>query len=69
MDMYSNVLYAKECASTLSYLAHQVILIDKYYFNFIKSQSCCVIGNYYNLKGQHQKSVLYFQRALKLNKN
>ncbi|RAL52451.1 unnamed protein product [Cuscuta campestris] len=64
MDMYSNVLYAKECSSALSYLAHQVILIDKY-----RPESCCVIGNYYSLKGQHEKSVLYFRRALKLNKN
>ncbi|KAL6997233.1 anaphase-promoting complex component apc8 [Sarracenia purpurea var. burkii] len=63
MDMYSNVLYAKECFSALSYLAHRVILTDKY-----RPESCCIIGNYYSLKGQHEKSVLYFRRALKLNK-
>lgn len=64
MDMYSNVLYAKECFSGLSYLAHQVFLTDKY-----RPESCCIIGNYYSLKGQHEKSVVYFRRALKLNKN
>nr|GMC75872.1 anaphase-promoting complex subunit 8 [Ipomoea batatas] len=64
MDMYSNVLYAKECSSALSHLAHRVILIDKY-----RPESCCIIGNYYSLKGQHEKSVMYFRRALKLNKN
>ncbi|XP_047332226.1 anaphase-promoting complex subunit 8-like [Impatiens glandulifera] len=63
MDMYSNVLYAKECSSALSYLAHRVILTDKY-----KPESCCIVGNYYSLKGQHEKSVMYFRRALKLNK-
>ena len=26
-------------------------------------------GNYYSLRGQHEKAVLYFQRALKLNPN
>ena len=26
-------------------------------------------GNYYSLKGQHEKAVLYFTRALKLNRN
>ncbi|KAL2492860.1 Anaphase-promoting complex subunit 8 [Abeliophyllum distichum] len=64
MDMYSNVLYAKECFSALSYLAHRVFLTDKY-----RPESCCIIGNYYSLKGQHEKSVIYFRRALKLNKN
>ncbi|CAL5327194.1 anaphase-promoting complex subunit 8 [Camellia sinensis] len=64
MDMYSNVLYAKECFSALSYLAHRVFLTDKY-----RPESCCIIGNYYSLKGQHEKSVTYFRRALKLNKN
>ncbi|KAK6163820.1 hypothetical protein DH2020_000684 [Rehmannia glutinosa] len=64
MDMYSNVLYAKECFSALSYLAHRVFLTDKY-----RPESCCIVGNYYSLKGQHEKSVTYFRRALKLNKN
>ncbi|OVA14337.1 Tetratricopeptide TPR-1 [Macleaya cordata] len=64
MDMYSNVLYAKESFSALSYLAHRVFLTDKY-----RPESCCIIGNYYSLKGQHEKSVMYFRRALKLNKN
>ncbi|KAK3225632.1 hypothetical protein Dsin_005494 [Dipteronia sinensis] len=62
MDMYSNVLYAKECFSALSYLAHRVFMTDKY-----RPESCCIIGNYYSLKGQHEKSVVYFRRALKLN--
>ncbi|KAG7559758.1 Tetratricopeptide repeat [Arabidopsis thaliana x Arabidopsis arenosa] len=63
MDLYSNVLYAKEACAALSYLAHKVVLTDKY-----RPESCCIIGNYYNLKGQHEKAVMYFQRALKLNK-
>ncbi|CAN0903199.1 Anaphase-promoting complex subunit 8, partial [Linum grandiflorum] len=64
MDMYSNVLYAKECFSALSSLAHRVFMTDKY-----RPESCCIIANYYSLKGQHEKSVTYFKRALKLNKN
>lgn len=64
MDIYSNVLYAKECFPALSYLAHRLFVTDKY-----RPESCCIIGNYYSLKGQHEKSVIYFMRALKLNKN
>ncbi|CAH8276634.1 unnamed protein product [Arabidopsis lyrata] len=63
MDLYSYVLYAKEACAALSYLAHKVVLTDKY-----RPESCCIIGNYYNLKGQHEKAVIYFRRALKLNK-
>lgn len=28
-----------------------------------------ITGNYYGLRGQHEKAVLYLQRALKLNPN
>ncbi|WOL15962.1 hypothetical protein Cni_G24744 [Canna indica] len=63
MDIYSNLLYAKESFSALSFLAHRVFLTDKY-----RPESCCIIANYYSLKGQHEKSVEYFRRALKLNR-
>ncbi|CAA7396820.1 unnamed protein product [Spirodela intermedia] len=63
MDIYSNLLYAKESFSSLSCLAHRVFLTDKY-----RPESCCIIANYYSLKGLHEKSVVYFRRALKLNR-
>ena len=28
-----------------------------------------IIGNYYSLKGEHEKAVIYFQRALSLNRH
>jgi anaphase-promoting complex subunit 8 len=30
-------------------------------------ESCCVIGNYYSLRGDHHKAVIYFKRAIKLD--
>lgn len=63
MDIYSNLLYAKECFSALSFLAHRVFMTDKY-----RPEACCIIANYYSLKGLHEKSVIYFRRALKLNR-
>ncbi|GBG64532.1 hypothetical protein CBR_g45228 [Chara braunii] len=63
MDIYSNILYVKEAFSALSYLAHKAVLTDKY-----RPETCCIVGNYYSLKAQHQKAVLYFKRALKLNR-
>lgn len=63
MDTYSNILYVKECKTALSYLAHIAVQNDKY-----RPETCCIIGNYYSLKGQHEKAVLYFRRALQLNR-
>ena len=50
-DTYSNILYVKESFAQLSYLAHKAALTDKY-----RPETCCVIGNYYSLKGHHEKA-------------
>ncbi|KAF5303006.1 hypothetical protein FQR65_LT08335 [Abscondita terminalis] len=62
LDTYSNLLYVKEMKTELANLAHTAVNIDKY-----RVETCCVIGNYYSLRAEHSKAVLYFQRALKLN--
>ncbi|CAL4081947.1 unnamed protein product, partial [Meganyctiphanes norvegica] len=62
LDTYSNLLYVKEMRVELSHLAHRVVQVDKY-----RVETCCVIGNYYSLRSQHEKAVEYFQRALRLN--
>jgi anaphase-promoting complex subunit 8 len=64
LDTYSNVLYVKDQRVDLAHLAHKTVQIDKY-----RPETCCVIGNYYSLRSQHGKAVLYFQRALRLNPN
>jgi anaphase-promoting complex subunit 8 len=61
MDTYSNILYVREDGAALSALAHAAVGTDKY-----RPETCCVVGNYYSLKGAHEKAVLYFRRALKL---
>uniref|UniRef100_A0A8C4NE93 Cyclosome subunit 8 n=1 Tax=Eptatretus burgeri TaxID=7764 RepID=A0A8C4NE93_EPTBU len=62
MDHLSNLLYVKNMQMELCYLAHKLCEIDKY-----RVETCFVIGNYYSLCTQHEKAVVYFQRALKLN--
>ncbi len=63
MDVYSNILYVKEDKVALSSLAHRAVKLDKY-----RPETCCIVGNYYSLKTQHEKAVQYFQRALKLDR-
>lgn len=62
MDTFSNLLYVKEMKAELAYLAHHCCEIDKY-----RVETCCILGNYYSLRAQHEKAVLYFQRALKIS--
>lgn len=33
--------------------------IDKY-----TPEACSIIGNYYSLKGEHEKAVVYFQKLV-----
>jgi anaphase-promoting complex subunit 8 len=62
IDTFSNILYVKNEQAALSFLAHDSIKIEQYC-----PETCCVVGNYYSLKGQHQKAISYFQKALKLD--
>lgn len=55
--------YVKEAKTELSFLAHEAMSHGQY-----RAETCCVIGNYYSLKNRHEKAVVYFQRALKLNR-
>lgn len=64
MDTHSNILYVKENFPALSHLAHRTAATDKY-----RPETCCIIGNYYSLKAQHEKAVMYFRRALKLDRH
>ena len=54
MDIYSNILYVKENFPALSHLAHRTAVTDKY-----RPESCCIIGNYYSLKGLHTKASVH----------
>ena len=63
IDLYSNILYIKENYGELASLAFNLFTNDKY-----RPETCCTVGNYYSLRGDHHKAVVYFQRAIKLDK-
>ncbi|KAH8258577.1 hypothetical protein KR038_010418, partial [Drosophila bunnanda] len=62
VDTYSNLLFVKEMKTEMAQLAHKAVSINKY-----RPETCCVIGNYYSIRCDHQVAISYFQRALKLN--
>ncbi|XP_042486142.1 cell division cycle protein 27 homolog B-like isoform X3 [Macadamia integrifolia] len=62
MDVYSTVLYHLKEDMKLSYLAQELILIDR-----LAPQSWCAIGNCYSLQKDHETALKNFQRAVNLN--
>eukprot|EP01006_Ploeotia_vitrea_P011532 TRINITY_DN30710_c0_g1_i1.p1 TRINITY_DN30710_c0_g1~~TRINITY_DN30710_c0_g1_i1.p1 ORF type:complete len:551 (+),score=45.36 TRINITY_DN30710_c0_g1_i1:95-1747(+) len=62
IDIFSNILYVNSDKTSLSHLAHKAFTTDRF-----KPQTNCIIGNYYSLKSQHEKAVVYFQRALRVD--
>ncbi|CAB4254874.1 similar to Saccharomyces cerevisiae YHR166C CDC23 Subunit of the Anaphase-Promoting Complex/Cyclosome (APC/C) [Maudiozyma barnettii] len=63
LDIYSNILYVMQKQSKLAYLAQFVSQIDRF-----RPETCCIIANYYSARQEHEKSIMYFRRALILNK-
>lgn len=64
LDHYSNILYVMGARPKLAFLAQVAVATDKF-----RPETCCVVGNYYSLKSEHEKAVMYFRRALTLDRN
>ncbi len=64
LDVYSNILYVMAARPKLAFLAQVATATDKF-----RPETCCVVGNYYSLKSEHEKAVMYFRRALTLDRN
>ncbi|KAF1962488.1 TPR-like protein [Byssothecium circinans] len=64
LDNYSNILYVMGLRPKLAFLAQLASNTDKF-----RPETCCVIGNYFSLKSEHEKAVVYFRRALILDRN
>lgn len=64
LDTYSNILYVMSNRPRLAFVAQLANSTDKF-----RPETCCVVGNYYSLTSQHEKAVMYFRRALTLDRN
>ncbi|KAI0699551.1 hypothetical protein BC835DRAFT_1412536 [Cytidiella melzeri] len=63
IDVYSNILYVTENRLELSRLAHELLVLDK-----DRPEVCCLVGNHYSLRSQHDKAIKYFKRATQLDR-
>lgn len=64
LDHYSNILYVMNARPQLAFVAQLATATDKF-----RPETCCVVGNYYSLKSEHEKAVMYFRRALTLDRS
>lgn len=83
IDAYSNALFVKGMRIELANLAHHLYDVNRYcpetccVVGELQEGFTCVkdisggetyLGNYYSLRGEHEKAVSFFQRALRLDK-
>ncbi|CAG9536595.1 unnamed protein product [Cercopithifilaria johnstoni] len=64
MHLFSDSLYVRASRSDLAHLAHAFFKTHKFCW-----ETCCIVANYYSLRGEHEKAVVFLQRSLKLNPN
>ncbi|CAL5041891.1 unnamed protein product [Urochloa decumbens] len=62
MDIYSTVLYHLNAEMRLSYLAQELISIDR-----LSPQAWCAVGNCFALRKDHETALKNFQRAVQLD--
>ncbi|XP_064990774.1 cell division cycle protein 27 homolog B-like isoform X2 [Musa acuminata AAA Group] len=62
MDTYSTVLYHLKEEMKLSYLAQELISVDR-----LSPQAWCALGNCYSLQKDHETALKNFQRAVHLD--
>ncbi|KAL8685078.1 MAG: hypothetical protein Q9218_007989, partial [Villophora microphyllina] len=63
LDHYSNALFVLGDMPKLAFLAQLATATDKF-----RPETCCIVGNYYSKKSEHEKAVQYFKRALQLDR-
>ncbi|KAF4555114.1 Anaphase-promoting complex subunit 8-like protein [Elsinoe fawcettii] len=65
MDIYSNILYVLPSSRPrLSHLATLASATDRF-----RPETCVIIGNHYSKSSEHEKAVIYFRRALTLDRS
>ncbi|CAG0896042.1 unnamed protein product [Cyprideis torosa] len=62
MDTLSNLIYCKEDRVALTVLAHSAHQIDRY-----RRETLCIVANFYSLRSDHEKALLYFRSLLKVD--
>ncbi len=60
-DTLSNILFVRGDRAALATLAEEVWALDKY-----RPETCIAVGNFFSLRGEHDRAVVAFRRALRV---
>lgn len=64
MEIYSTVLWHLRKEVELSFLAHEILDLDR-----LAPQSWCIIANCFSLQREHDQALKCIRRAIQLNPN
>ncbi|KAG8858171.1 Anaphase-promoting complex subunit 23 [Serendipita sp. 411] len=64
IDVYSAILYVLRKKTKLSKLARRFSSMSR-----DRPEVCCVIGDHYSIRGEHDKAIKYYRRAVLLDPN
>lgn len=67
VDTYSNILYVMEKRAKLTALAQRFTASESGGAERMRPEVCCLLGNYWSLRGEHEKAILEFRKAIKLD--
>ncbi|OAV96526.1 hypothetical protein PTTG_00976 [Puccinia triticina 1-1 BBBD Race 1] len=68
VDTYSNILYVMDKRAKLTGLAqHYAGGVESSGGDRMRPEVCCLLGNYWSLSGEHEKAIIEFKRALRLD--
>ncbi|KAF7315598.1 Anaphase-promoting complex subunit 8 [Mycena indigotica] len=63
IDIFSDVLYVTDNRLKLSRLANDFLMLDRE-----RPEVCCLVGNLYSQRAEHEKAIKYFRRATQLDR-
>ncbi|KAF7321607.1 Chloride channel protein [Mycena kentingensis (nom. inval.)] len=63
IDVFSDILYVTDERLKLSKVANDFLILDRE-----RPEVCCLVGNLYSQRAEHEKAIKYFRRATQLDR-
>ncbi|KAI8953085.1 cell division cycle protein-like protein 23 [Xylaria longipes] len=64
LEHYSNVLYKLKSRAALAFAAQLASSVELY-----RPETCCAIGYFYSISSRHEDAIVYFRRAVTLDRS
>jgi len=64
LEAYSNILFVLNKSPRLAFIAQVATSTDRF-----RPETCLAVGNYFAKRSEHEKAIVYFRRALTLDRS